>query len=336
MASEIKALLAHPEVKTTPDEVAHHQWMAFNNVFDGRTMFEGIKVVPKATISRLCKESIETKKLFSSTYWRWDFSKTSYIPYEDAQEKLWHLLTTAVAKMIPKEVTYGTLLSGGIDSNVIAVLAASYSESGIPAFTVGYEGNDERMLAEKSLSEKLTHYSVFYKDVCHMKKTIFHLEDLRVGASWSNYGMFQMASKFVKVLFDGTGSDELFMGYPWRYNMETPYYDIVNRTKVKHWFPETFFKEVYKEDSFESRLKFDADFFLEAVLMVGDKLSMAHTLEVRYPFLDNDLVDFILTLPYEYRENKKILRETFASMLHPDVLNAPKQGFSSQIGRAHV
>ena len=46
---------------------------------------------------------------------------------------------------------------------------------------------------------------------------VYHLEDLRVGMSYPNYYISRLASKFVKVCLQGTGGDELYAGYPWRY-----------------------------------------------------------------------------------------------------------------------
>lgn len=65
----------------------------------------------------------------------------------------------------------------------------------------------------------------------NFEETIYHLEDLRVGACWSNYRLFSDVSCRHKVVFDGAGADELFGGYPWRYS-EPNYYDVVNRTKT--------------------------------------------------------------------------------------------------------
>ena len=50
-----------------------------------------------------------------------------------------------------------------------------------------------------------------------LPKLVYHLEDLRVGMSYPNYYISRLASKFVKVCLQGTGGDELFVGYPWRY-----------------------------------------------------------------------------------------------------------------------
>lgn len=67
--------------------------------------------------------------------------------------------------------------------------------------------------------------------------------------------------------------------------------------------------------------------FLSAVLVVEDRMSGYHTMETRYPLLDNDLVDFALSLPDEYKENKRILKDVCG--LHPDVIAGKKRGFSN-------
>lgn len=61
-------------------------------------------------------------------------------------------------------------------------------------------------------------------------------------------------------------------------------------------------------------------------------MSMAHTLEVRVPFLDNDLVDFCLTLPNEFKIEKRILKAAFIDELHPDILMGKKKGLAHPIG----
>ena len=50
-----------------------------------------------------------------------------------------------------------------------------------------------------------------------LPRVVWHLEDLRVGMSYPNYYIARLASKFVKVCLQGTGGDELYGGYPWRY-----------------------------------------------------------------------------------------------------------------------
>jgi asparagine synthase (glutamine-hydrolysing) len=169
-----------------------------------------------------------------------------------------------------------------------------------------------------------------------MQNLIWHLEDLRIGQSYPNYYISRLASKFVKVILSGTGGDELFAGYPWRY-----YRAVVNDDKehyiekyYKYWqrlIPDSYkpkfyqpaiypeirayeTKDVFKqvlshkmgdsishEEYVNLSLYFESKTFLHGLFVVEDKLSMAHSLETRVPFLDNDLVDFAMRVPVHYK-----------------------------------
>lgn len=171
----------------------------------------------------------------------------------------------------------------------------------------------------------------------------WHLEDPRVGQSYPNYYISRLASKFVKVALSGAGGDELFAGYPWRYyralgadgfdGYVEKYYGFWHRlipnAVVKEFFvPEVWsrvsdirtidiFREVLPprephspEEYVNHSLYLEAKTFLHGLLLVDDKLSMAHGLETRVPFLDNDLVDFAQSLPVrlKLRELGSIVR----------------------------
>jgi asparagine synthase (glutamine-hydrolysing) len=158
------------------------------------------------------------------------------------------------------------------------------------------------------------------------------LEDPRVGQSYPNYYVARLASKFVKVVLSGAGGDELFAGYPWRYfrgldgETEEEYFRayygfwqrLVDDEKKASFFAPDVLRHAPTEESFEvfravfaplhgrirtreervdASLYFELKTFLHGLLLVEDKLSMAHSLETRLPFLDNDLVDFALRLP---------------------------------------
>ncbi len=155
-----------------------------------------------------------------------------------------------------------------------------------------------------------------------------HLEEPRVGQSYPNYYAAKLASKFVKVVLSGAGGDELFGGYPWRYyravvnddfdDYVDKYYRfwqrLVPNTDIKRLFAPIWadvddvytrdiFHDVFQrhdsdigspEDYINHSLYFECKTFLHGLLVVEDKLSMAHGLESRVPFLDNDLVDFAM------------------------------------------
>lgn len=318
IASEIKSIITHPEYSFVANKNAMRQWFVFNNILTDETLFDKIYKLDKGTIWH-----VNTGK--KEKYWSWRFhasheytiSNLSTI-HRDVRD----LVLQAIKRQTPEEVEYGSCLSGGVDSNIIVKHSGD-----IFTFNAGFkQGPDESTLA--ALYGK-KHYSVFYDKIRHFEETIYHLEDLRVGASWSNYGLYELASKYVKVLFDGAGADEIFGGYVWRYEAKDYYNQVVNRTGVYDSYCMDVFLDVFKEDTTESRFEFDANYFLEGVLQVVDKISMAHTIETRVPFLDNDLVDYCLNyIPSELRYNKQVLKSAFMD-LPLEIRMAKKQGFSS-------
>ena len=127
------------------------------------------------------------------------------------------------------DVPVGAHLSGGMDSGSITALAAEALPY-LNTFTVGFDmtsrvgmevAADERLKAEAmSYQFKTEHYEVVLKsgdmERC-LPALVWHLEDPRVGQSYPNFYVARLASKFVKVVLSGSGGDELFAGYPWRY-----------------------------------------------------------------------------------------------------------------------
>ena len=246
---------------------------------------------------------------------------------------------------------------------------------------------DERAKSEyMSYMFKTEHYEMVLKsgdmERC-MNNFAYHLEEPRVGQSYPNYYAAKLASKFVKVVLSGAGGDELFAGYPWRYykavnndsfdNYIDKYYGfwkrlipnkdiqnvfspILKDTKV---WTKDIFASVFKtpvnvqtpEEYINHSLYFEAKTFLHGLLVVDDKLSMAHSLETRVPFLDNNLVDFAQKIPVKFKlanlnkvikmdeneigkmqktnDGKVILRKAMSKYIPEDIHKAVKQGFSS-------
>lgn len=253
---------------------------------------------------------------------------------------------------------------------------------------------DERVRAEAmSAKFKTEHYEMVLKagdmERC-LPKLAKHLEEPRVGQSYPNYYAAQLASKFVKVVMSGAGGDEIFAGYPWRYyravvNDDFDHYidkyygfwqrltNHDNRTRmfspiaseVSNVNPKDIFRSVFRnteiplerpEDYINHSLYFEAKTFLHGLFVVEDKLSMAHSLETRVPFMDNDLVDFAMQCPVELKLNnlsevarldenepgdknakyfqktsdgKQILRDMMQRYIPEEITKAAKQGFSS-------
>jgi asparagine synthase (glutamine-hydrolysing) len=255
-------------------------------------------------------------------------------------------------------------------------------------------GFDERKDAEyMSYVFKTEHYEMVLKagDMERILPTLArHLEEPRVGQCYPNMYAARLASKFVKVVLSGVGGDELFGGYPWRYYravVNDDFEDYIDqyfafwqrllpedsRKKVLMpiWndvcdvAPRDIFRGVFHkhaaaltrpEDYVNHSLYFEAKTFLNGLLIVEDKLSMAHGLETRVPFLDNDLADFAMRLPAcaklgnltevirldenepggkqqryfeRTRDGKLLLRKMMSRYIPVQITQRSKQGFSA-------
>jgi len=253
---------------------------------------------------------------------------------------------------------------------------------------------DERAVSEHlSYLYKTEHYEMVLKsgdmERC-LSQFAWHLEEPRVGQSYPNYYAAKLAGNFVHVCLSGGGGDELFGGYPWRYYRAVvnkdfedyidKYYRFWQRLirnkdlhrvlapiwdKVSHIWTRDIFKNVFPdqnrvpetpEEYVNRSLYFEAKTFLHGLFVVEDKLSMAHSLETRVPFMDNDLVDFALQLPVKLklgnlqevarldenelgrkkekyfqktRDGKLLLRQMMRQYVPDTISDGIKQGFSS-------
>jgi asparagine synthase (glutamine-hydrolysing) len=398
--SEIKAILVHPEQRRRVNHDALSEYFTFQNIFSDLTLFDGIKLLPPGQVMTI---DMPAKSVETRSYWDYQFNVSTTASFEDTAAELRALFENAVRRQLVSDVAVGAYLSGGMDSSSI-VAVASQNIPRVQTFTGGFDmssasglelGFDERATSEMLSNEfKTEHYETVLHagDMEHvMPELVWHLEDLRVGQCYPNYYVARLAGKFVRVVLSGSGGDELFAGYPWRYyrgmhatsvdGYYRSYYDYWQRLipdgdrpsffnqatwrHVKQHEPFDVFKGVFAGhdlplrsagDFVNASLYFEIRTFLHGLLVVEDKLSMAHGLETRVPFLDNDLVDFALRVPPRYKlldlekaptidedevgkatryrlqptaDGKRVLRDAVKTLLPNYVWDRPKQGFSA-------
>lgn len=345
--SEIKAILQHDQYKMDIDFSALNQYFTFQNIFTYNTLFKGVTMLPPANTVKITSQSTHVKHY---SWWDYDFSAPDEkMDFEDAVELTRAGFEKAVERQMVADVPVGAYLSGGMDSGSITAIASKHIKR-LNTFTAGFdmsgvsgvEANyDERRDAELMANHFKTEH---YEQVINagdlswsLPRLVWHLEDIRVGMSYPNYYISRLASKFVKVCLQGTGGDELYGGYPWRYYRvfksldQKQFFDnyygfwqrlvpdndkvklfngsIYNRIDITE--PRDVFERVFTfnnklrydapERHIENSLYFEIKTFLPGLLLVGDKLSMANGLEERFPFLDNDLVAFAQKIPVRYK-----------------------------------
>lgn len=244
-------------------------------------------------------------------------------PLDQVLRDLRRLLERAVVKRLMADVPVGVFLSGGLDSSLVAALMRPHVVQ-LHSFTAGMAGAPD-LEAARQVAHHLgtVHHELVYseKDVEKALPTIIeHLESFDAPLVRSAIPMFflsRLAASYVKVVLMGEGADELFAGY-----------------------------EYLRKLGGGSRLRKElVDITLrlqDTNLQRGDRMTMAHGLEGRVPFLDLDLVRYVSRLPIELleprpnRPEKWLLREACRGILPDSMLYRKKMKFSEGAGSAQV
>ncbi len=343
--SEIKALIAHPELSVEICPEGLSEYVAFQNIFTNRSLFKGIFHFPRASYAQAaCANGSSSTSLSTHPYWQYGFQEPTQVrDVEDCVEEGRHLIRQATERQLVSDVPVGSYLSGGIDSGSITRLASEHLP-GLHTFTCGFDLTNasgiELAFDERDAARELSgicqsvHHEVVLKSgdmERALPRLTYHLDEPRVGQSYPNYYVSELASQSVKVVLSGSGGDEFFGGYPWRYHTalagapgdysdyidryygfwqrlipEARYQEVIAPMGISGFSPRDIFRSVLSpgfddisqpEDALNACMTFEASTFLQGLLLVEDKISMSYGLETRLPFLDNDLVDFAMKLP---------------------------------------
>lgn len=395
-ASEIKALFAHDSFSGQISPSGLSEYLTFMNFISDQTLFKGVFLLPAGNFSAIQLDSklSPSSQLVHIPFWDFRFTGVGAVKNErELIEELEESFSLAVKRQLISDVGVSSYLSGGVDSGSITAVAAR-ERGRMRSFTCAFDTEntgadsifDERSAAELMSREFNTeHYEIILKhsDFEHCFAELVHqLEEPRVGQSYPNYMVAGLASRFEKVCLSGTGGDELFGGYPWRYFHGLPTdgsnpksFDQYAKQYFTYWrrimktdsalktlldpvwdeakdfdpfeaflgvFPEEARSAKNRDDILNWALYFEAKTFLNGLLIVEDKISMAHSLETRVPFLDNDLVDLACRIPISAKldttasakggrrsDGKRILRKMMSNLVPPEIYNRDKQGFSA-------
>ncbi len=349
-ASEIKGIVASGLLRPSIYPAAVMEYFTFQNIFSPQTLFRNVLLLGPGERLEFSPGS-PAEPVTGRYHTGFPVPDASITDETQAAEMVADAFSQAIRRQLVSDVEVGSYLSGGMDSGSI-VAVAGRTIPRLLTFTAGFDltnvsgieqGFDERRLAEKlAYLLQTEHYDV----VLHagdmpaaMDKISWHMDDPRVGMCHQNWYAARLASRFVKVCLAGTGGDELFGGYPWRYRQglaagtveefDRRYFDYWHRLLAPEELPQLFVPELSRHqqavrESFHRvwdgappwqpdvaladnllhrAMHFEFKTFLQGLLITDDHVSMAHGLETRVPFLDNRLADLAFRLPASMKVN---------------------------------
>jgi len=375
-SSDLLTLAALPEIDAEVDPQGLERYLALHFVPGERTIFKKIfRVVPGEWIS-VPLDRLGT--IGRSRYFRQSLGE----PRSISEDSLAQLLQNAVQSRLIADVPVGIFLSGGLDSSVVAAIAAKQSP-GISTFSMGFasrEHDESEYAREVAESIGSTHHHFLFdceRFVDLLPKVASALEEpIGDQATLPLYWLCNEASQHVKVALAGEGADEIFGGYEYyrdfsprpvmrtylryltkRHANWSKKYRLIGSAVSPSGFPlltDTAERVALMDnpshnatDDWEQAL-IDwldsaanplqratatdlATWLPDDLLVKFDRMSMAHSLEGRAPFLMPDLVDAALHLAPDQRmaeRSSKIgLRRIARHWLPINILNRRKQGF---------
>jgi len=368
-ASELKALLVVPGFDRRLNLRALHHYLSYKHVPHPFTIFEDVKILPPA--HRLFFEVGTPPRVERYWQLSFAPSDELIGDEEEVVDELITRLKPAVARRLVSDVPVGFFLSGGIDSSLVTALAAETAGSRIKTFTLTYEdssttpGKEQdrrwaRWTAERFATDHREE-TITCADYPSAIRRILKAFDEPFAGVVSTYFLAEAMARHVKVAVSGDGADELFgsylshrMAFAKAQEGDEPDWDWRARLLV---LSEQEKRELYvpairdaladTSTALHLRHAFDhltaqdplnrileAEFggiFADQVLTFVDRLSMAHALEVRSPFLDTDVVEYVASLPGRLKicngETKHLLKKAALRYFPEEMIRRPKEGF---------
>lgn len=400
-ASEIKALLSHPDISKELNLESVHHYLTYLYAPHDFTFFQGIKKLLPAQV-------MTWQNGITHTASYWDLPREETRQSEQAWlEQTENLLQETVRLHLLSDVPLGAFLSGGIDSSLLVALMTK-EQAKVKTFSVGFEGggyyNELPHAKEVADAFHTEHRELtLTPDILNvLPKIIWHCDEPLADASLlPNFYLSQFTRNHVTVALSGLGGDELFGGYL-RYAGDYYFQKIKfmppaitqrilkpalqflpargdtfigNKLRLAKKFADTltlsgarryiqwntFFNDTGKKKLYDVAMQpyltKDSTFFQQGIfdntrgdftrkaqtvdlktylpgdiLMLTDRMTMAHSLEGRVPFCDHLLVEHAMRMPSRLKikdgVTKSILRKISEKYLPASILHREKHGFA--------
>jgi asparagine synthase (glutamine-hydrolysing) len=213
-ASEIKALLAHPDVTAHVEPAAIDYYLSLRMIPPPLTMFRGISKLPAGH----CLEWSQAEGLRIRSYWTPDVQQGPSRSDGEWIEMLRAALVDSVEAHRTSDVPIGAFLSGGLDSSVVVALLSRQGQVRLPTFCIGSDSPafDERPLARLMATHCGTEHherAVSAKLLTSLPRLVHTLDEPSDPIAACFEAAAQLASEHVKVVLGGDGGDEMFGGF---------------------------------------------------------------------------------------------------------------------------
>ena len=374
-ASEIKALLANPEVDALLDQEGLQEIMALGpSRSPGSGVFKGIEELRPAHALGFNRDGLKI----------WRYWNVKSHPHEDSfeetVEKVRELLIDAVTRQLVSDVPLCTFLSGGLDSSAITAIAArTFEKEGkghLHTYSIDYEGNSEYFQQSEFQPNadaywihlmKESFQTIHHECIMTQEELVSYLQEAvevrdlpgMADVDSSLLWFCRQINKDFVVSLSGECADEIFGGYPWFYRPEElaregfPWIrSLDERIKLlrNDWQKKLNIKEYalrQYEKTIEETPVLDGEpeterkrrelfylnmiWFMTTLLDRKDRMSMGASLEVRVPFADHRLVEYVWNIPWEWKRygdrEKGLLRKSLEDLLPKEVVYRKKSPY---------
>jgi len=321
--SEVKALLALKCFKPEINTKAIKCFMDLGHLLGDLTWFRDVKMINAASVitySIKKRELLEEKR-----YWKWSNIKPQTLSFNEAAIRLSSLLQNAVQKRVKIDERIGVSLSGGLDSRSVLAAINQVNGQNVVYFTFGKKDCDDIKIASKVTSIKNNPHYVFELNEKNWMNERFH-------SVWKTDGMISLlhlhnpeSYEYLKELFDININGfigDLSMGGSW--------IDELEKKITKGAANKKFGKHIEFTDLNNSfyNISHQDPYFIDTRVRRFTNMGLirySFNIETRRPFIDNDLIEFLYSLPDRYRYKSKLFKKTLLNYYPEYFENIPWQ-----------
>ncbi len=358
-SSEIKGIIQH-DIKRSVNLQCLNSFLTYRIIPSDKTMFTDIYKLLPGHYAIFRDGNLTIKK-----YWdlKWDIMNK---PDKQYIIELNRLLNSSVNYRLNSDVPLGAFLSGGVDSSLVVAINSKLRKDPVETFTVGFGHENDEFIYAQRVADFLgtNHHRLIldYKEITReLPKLIWQMDEPHSEITIVPlYFLSKFAKKYVTVVNTGEGADEIFSGY-YHYSVGARMFKPIPnylKKRLYQWYLQPFKRKdrnyllnfptaqdnTLNEYLSSNRIPNYPKQFLNKILLFDiqhelpnwelnrtDKMTMAHSMEARVPFLDHRIVNLCSRMPYKYKQpnltGKFILKKLALNYLPRDIVLRKKQGF---------